>query len=494
MEERIGYKNMKPFIEIIGLGGGDINQLPLGIYRKLTSEQQVCYVRTLDHPVIQALQEESVDFHSFDDIYEKHDHFDAVYHEIAKKLLDTANEKGNIVYAVPGHPMLAEQTVQLLIQSQEVEVEVVGGQSFLDDLFSALKIDPIEGFQFVDATSFSRRHLQYEQHLVFCQVYDAFIASEVKLTLLEDLPADYPIYLVEAVGSKEESIKEIPLVDLDQQMQLSNLTSVYIPPIDKEKLHHQFYRLKEVIVALRAPGGCPWDQKQTHETLKKYLIEEAYEVIEAIDNEDDEALAEELGDVLLQIMLHSQIGEEAGFFTIDDVIYSITEKMIRRHPHVFGELEVEDETEVIKNWEAIKKEEKREQQPTILSELNKGLPATLLAEEIQKKAAKVGFDWSESDPIWAKVYEELEEFKNAREYETFDAQEKEFGDILFAMINLGRYYKINPEIALMRTNQKFIHRFQFVEQKVKGSERAWESFTLNELDQFWEEAKRLENE
>lgn len=222
-------------------------------------------------------------------------------------------------------------------------------------------------------------------------------------------------------------------------------------------------------------------------------MEEVYEVIDAIDREDDEALAEELGDVLLQVMLHSQIGEEAGFFSIDDVIYNITEKMIRRHPHVFGELEVEDELAVMKNWEAIKKEEKGEQQQSLLSTLNKGLPATLLAEDIQKTAAKVGFDWSEPEPIWEKVYEELEELKTAKENETFEAQEKEFGDILFAMINLGRYYKINPEIALMRTNQKFIDRFQYVERMVEESKKTWDSFTLEELDQFWEEAKRLES-
>lgn len=234
---------MKPLIEIIGLGGGDINQLPLGIYRKLTDVQQVCYVRTLDHPVIHELKEEmQLSFHSFDDVYENYHQFEDVYHEIARTLVEAAKEKGNIIYAVPGHPMLAEQTVQLLINHDEVDVEIAGGQSFLDDLFSALKIDPIEGFQFVDATSFSRHHLQYEHHIVFCQVYDAFVASEVKLTLLEDLPAEYPVYIVEAVGSKNESIKKISLVELDQQMQLSNLTSVYIPPIDKEKLNHQFYR------------------------------------------------------------------------------------------------------------------------------------------------------------------------------------------------------------------------------------------------------------
>ncbi|MDX8047543.1 nucleoside triphosphate pyrophosphohydrolase [Gracilibacillus sp. S3-1-1] len=483
---------MKPFIEIIGLGGGDINQLPLGIYRKLTNADVLCYVRTLEHPVIQTLEGEGVSFQSFDAIYEKHDQFDAVYREITEVLVEKAKANGRITYAVPGHPMLAEQTVQLLINRKEVEVEIVGGQSFLDDLFSALKIDPIEGFQFVDATSFQRHHLQYEQHLVFCQVYDAFIASEVKLALLEDLPAEHPVYIVEAVGSEAESIQEISLVELDQQMELSNLTSVYIPPIAKEALSHQFHRLKEVIATLRAPGGCPWDQKQTHETLRQYIIEEAYEVVDAIDREDDEAIVEELGDVLLQVMLHSQIGEEEGYFTIDDIISSITEKMIRRHPHVFGDKDATDEQDVKKLWDDIKQEEKGEEQESLLAHVTKGLPQSLLAVDIQKTAAKVGFDWSESEPIWEKIYEELEEFKAARKNEQFDAQELEFGDILFAMMNLGRYYKINPEIALMRTNHKFIDRFQFVETKVKESQKSWDSFTLEELDVFWEEAKALE--
>ncbi|WP_058305656.1 bifunctional methyltransferase/pyrophosphohydrolase YabN [Gracilibacillus massiliensis] len=484
---------MKPVIEIIGLGAGDFNQFPIGIYRKLTNGRNNCFVRTEDHPVIKALQKELITFSSFDDVYEKHDQFEAVYQEICDTLVETAKAEGNLIYAVPGHPMLAEQTVQLLLNHPEVTVDIVGGQSFLDDLFSALKIDPIEGFQFVDATSFERQQLQYQQHLVFCQVYDAFIASEVKLSLLEDLPADYSIYIVEAVGSESEMIKEVPLVELDQQTTLSNLTSVYIPPIKKESLNHQFFRLKEVISTLRGPGGCPWDQKQTHGSLKKYLVEETYEVLEAIDREDDDGLAEELGDILLQVMLHSQIGEEEGFFTIDDVIYSITEKMIRRHPHVFGNVEVENESDVIKNWEEIKQEEKGETPETLLDQLTSGLPASLLAEEIQKAAAKVGFDWMEVEPIWAKVYEEINEFQEACKRGDLEEQEKEFGDILFAMINLGRYYKINPEIALMRTNHKFKDRFQFVEQKVKQTNREWQTFTLEELDTFWDEAKQFDN-
>ncbi len=484
---------MKPHIEIIGLGAGDINQLPLGIYRKLTNKDTYFYTRTADHPVIETLKEESISFQSFDAVYEKHDRFEEVYDEIVEILVSKAKVESKIIYAVPGHPMLAEQTVQLLLKDTRVTVDIAGGQSFLDDLFSALRIDPIEGFQFLDATSFVRHQLQYQHHLVFCQVYDAFIASEVKLTLLEDLPAEYRIYIVEATGSEQETIKEIPLVELDQQTTLSNLTSVYIPPIEKERLNHQFFRLKEVIATLRSPDGCPWDQKQTHNSLKKYLMEETYEVLEAIDREDDEALAEELGDVLLQILLHSQIGEEAGFFTIDDVIYSITEKMIRRHPHVFKDVEVANEAEVMKNWEAIKQEEKGNVEKAIMDDVNSSLPANLLAEEIQKKAAKVGFDWVEVEPIWEKVYEELQEFKDACQREDVSEQEKEFGDILFAMINVGRYYKINPEIALMCTNHKFKQRFQFVEQKVKEAKREWDTYTLEELDHYWEEAKQFDS-
>src|SRR5699024_6267517 len=229
-----------------------------------------------------------------------------------------------------------------------------------------------------------------------------------------------------------------------------------------------------------------------HQSLKKYLVEEVYEVIEAIDKEDDDAVCEELGDVLLQIMLHSQIAEEEGFFTVDDVIYSITEKMIRRHPHVFGDIKVEDEEEVKANWQTIKQAEKGQVNSDVLAALNNSLPATLLAEEMQKKAKEVGFDWGNPEPIWEKIFEEIEEWKEAIEQENIEEQEKEFGDVLFAWINLGRYYKINPEVALLRTINKFKHRFQYVEMRVKESNREWESFSLHELDVFWKEAKQLE--
>ncbi|MRH44986.1 nucleoside triphosphate pyrophosphohydrolase [Aquibacillus halophilus] len=480
---------MENTIEIIGLGAGDINQLPLGIYRKLVGHNQAIHVRTIDHPVVKTLQEEGVEFVSYDSVYVQQGQFETVYKEIVSQLLAEAKEN-SIIYAVPGHPMLAEKTVQLLLEQKEITVNLIGGQSYLDDLFSALKIDPIEGFQFLDATAFKRNQLEYRHHLVFCQVYDSFVASEVKLSLLEDLSPEHPVTIVEAVGSKQERLVTIPLVELDQTVKLSNLTSVYVPPVTGEELNNQFYRLREVIAQLRGPNGCPWDKKQTHESLRKYLIEEAYEFIEAVNNADDDGMIEEIGDVLLQVMLHSQIGEDEGFFTIDDVIVTLTEKMIRRHPHVFGSKNVETAEEVVENWEQIKRQEKGEQPKSLVDDIAVDLPELLRAEEIQKRAAKAGFDWDNPVPIWAKIHEELEEVQDAIEAEDLEEVEKELGDVLFAIVNLARYYKINPELALNRTNLKFKTRFQFIEEKVRELNLTMEEMSLNELDEFWNKAKR----
>ncbi|MFB1051066.1 nucleoside triphosphate pyrophosphohydrolase [Paraliobacillus sp. JSM ZJ581] len=477
-------------IEILGLGAGDINQLSLGVYRKLKKSNQPIYVRTLDHPVISTLKEEGASFISFDEVYEQHDSFERVYHAIVQTLTKEAKKKNTIIYAVPGHPMLAEKTVQLLLESAEVEVSITGGQSYLDPLFTALQIDPIDGFQFIDATAFSRSQIDYRNHLIFCQVYDSFIASEVKLALLEDLPPEHLVTIVEAVGSEEEKIQTIQLVELDQGVKLSNLTSVYVAPIEEEKVNHQFFRLRDVIATLRAPSGCPWDKKQTHHSLRKYLLEEAYELIDAINEEDDDATIEELGDVLLQVMLHSQIGEDLGYFTIDDVIASITNKMIRRHPHVFGNVKVTGEADVIQNWKDIKAKEKDSKAlKSLLDRVPQSASPLIKAEALQKEAAKIGFDWSTPEPIWDKIYEEIKEYQEAVEKTNALEMEKEFGDILFAIVNIARYYKVNANLALEQTNQKFIRRFQYIEQKIAEKGKLMEDQTLEALDQLWNESK-----
>ncbi|SET78725.1 tetrapyrrole methylase family protein / MazG family protein [Oceanobacillus limi] len=478
-------------IEIIGLGAGNIDQLSLGIYKKLTTANKSIFVRTMDHPVIGQLQDEGVSFQSFDDVYEKHDEFEAVYQMIVEKLKAQA-ETNAIIYAVPGHPMLAEKTVQLLLEDPNVETKILGGQSYLDDLFTSLKIDPIEGFQFVDGTAFNRSELNYRNHLVFCQVYDKMIASEVKLALLEDLPADYVITVVEAAGSEQERIQQLNLEELDRSLEVSNLTSVYIPPAPKDLLNHSFSRLREVIAILRGPDGCPWDREQTHESLREYAIEEVYELIEAIDDEDDEGIIEELGDNLLQVMLHSQIGEDDGYFTIDDVIRSITEKMIHRHPHVFQDTKVNTVDDVYKNWDVLKKEEKGEHRKSILDGVPNHLPSLAKAYKLQKKAAKVGFDWDDVQDIWKKLDEEIEEVKEAIAEKNMGEIEKELGDILFVLANISRYYKINPEIALNQTNQKFISRFSYIEEQIQQNGKEMDQSSLEEMDYYWNQAKKRE--
>jgi tetrapyrrole methylase family protein / MazG family protein len=480
-------------IEIIGLGAGDLDQLPLGVYRKLKGNHPL-YLRTKEHPVVKELEVEGVQYTSFDSIYEAHDQFEKVYQEICQVLLKEATSQ-SIVYAVPGHPLVAERTVQLLLDQQgkeNVEIVIGGGQSFIDSLFQAIQIDPVEGFQLLDGTLLKKEQVHIEQHIIISQVYDQFVASDVKLTLMELLPAEYPVIIVTAAGGEQQSLKEVPLFELDREVTLSNLTSIYVPPVkDENLLRKQFHKLREIIAALRGPNGCPWDKEQTHESLKKYLIEETFEVVDAINQKDDEHLVEELGDVLLQVMLHAQIGEDEGYFSIDDVIESTSNKMVRRHPHVFGSETADHADDVITLWEDIKRKEKGENEQSLLDGVGFGIPNLIRAYELQKKAAKVGFDWKDIGPAIAKVQEEIQELEIELTNKEDNQQRimSEYGDILFALVNVARFLKIQPEEALFAANEKFKRRFQYIEEKVKGSEKSFKEFSLEELDQFWNEAK-----
>lgn len=226
--------------------------------------------------------------------------------------------------------------------------------------------------------------------------------------------------------------------------------------------------------------------------MREYAIEEVYELIDAIDNQDDENMIEELGDILLQVMLHSQIGEDDGYFTVDDVIRAVTDKMIHRHPHVFADRHVDSVEEVYKNWEELKKEEKPEERTSVLDGVPKNLPSLAKAVKLQKKAAKTGFDWDEVKDIWAKLTEELDEVKEAISSDNKEEIEKEFGDILFVIANLSRYYKINPEVALNRTNEKFTSRFAFIEEQLGEQQKDIQKATLQEMDELWDKAKERE--
>ncbi|MBS4198022.1 bifunctional methyltransferase/pyrophosphohydrolase YabN [Lederbergia citri] len=484
---------MNKEILVIGLGSGDLNQLPYGVY-KLLKQGGRLFLRTKEHPVVEELLRKDIHYESFDHVYEKHDQFEAVYEEITETLLNMAAE--DIIYAVPGHPMVAERTVQLLLErgsTRGVEVKIGGGQSFLDSLFAAVKVDPVEGFQLLDGTILQKEQIRIDQHLIIAQVYDAFVASDVKLTLMEKYPDDYEVVIVTAAGSTLEQIKKIPLYELDRQIKLDNLTSLYVPPISTRELaYKEFSTLREIIAELRGPDGCPWDKEQTHESLKKYLIEEAYELLDAIDRDDIDNMIEELGDVLLQIMLHAQIGEDEGMFSIEDVIEAISEKMVRRHPHVFGDVQAESSEQVVANWAEIKAKEKNAEtsKKSLLDGTSKGLPALLRSFDYQKLAAKVGFDWGAPEGAWEKVKEEMQEFEDELTNGNKQEQLFELGDLLFALVNVARLLDIHPEEALQTSNEKFFRRFSFIESKVRESGKPIEKYTLEELDQFWNDAKK----
>ncbi|MGE7949447.1 nucleoside triphosphate pyrophosphohydrolase [Lysinibacillus sp. NPDC093688] len=483
-------------LTVIGLGAGDFNQLQMGVYKKIKAARKL-YVRTVDHPVLEELSAEGLQFESFDTIYEKHNSFQPVYEEIAEKLV-AATAIEDVMYAVPGHPLVAEQTVQLLIAAADagkVKLVIEGGQSFLDPIFGALKIDPIEGFQLLDGTSFSMHDINMRQHILIAQVYDTFSASEVKLTLMEKYDDEYPVTVVTAAGSSQEKLVTVPLYELDQSVEVDNLTTVYVPPVkSQEEALRDWTTFRRIIAVLRGPNGCPWDQKQTHESLKKYLLEEAHEYLAAVDAEDDFAMIEELGDVLLQVFLHAQIGEDQGYFTLEDVLASISEKMIRRHPHVFGDVSVEDAEGVVANWEVIKAEEKGISDKPLLEEEYRASSALQTAYNYQKRAAKVGFDWPDVDGAWDKFAEEWQEFRNEVTKGTSASRLDEFGDVLFTLVNLARFYKLNPEEAMLHANEKFTRRFGYVEAKVKESGKPFSNYTLEQLDAFWNEAKQLEKE
>jgi tetrapyrrole methylase family protein/MazG family protein len=248
-----------------------------------------------------------------------------------------------------------------------------------------------------------------------------------------------------------------------------------------------FDELVEVMRRLRRPGGCPWDREQSHESLKPYLIEEMYEVLDAIDEGEVEDLKEELGDLLLQIVFHAQIAEEDELFSIDDVAKTIVEKLKRRHPHVFGEVKVNNADEVLKNWEEIKRSEGKH---SVLDGVPKGLPALLKARRVQEKVRRVGFDWENPADALEKLYEEIGELKEAIAGEGARGVEDEFGDVLFSMVNISRYLNIDAEESLKKTIRKFMNRFRYIENSVlERGDRPIQEYSLEELDTLWEEAK-----
>ena len=480
-------------ITVVGLGPGDAGQITREAWQALESADEV-YLRTSRHPCVVALPSQPR-YHSFDDVYERHEQFSAVYEEIVERVVSLGQRPRGVVYAVPGHPLVGETTVQMVLAQAEAEglpVSVVAGVSFIEPILTALRLDPFDGLQISDATVLARQHhpnLDPDVGVLIVQLYNRQVAADVKLTLMSLYHDDHAVTLVRAAGTAEETVRRLPLYELDRQEDLDHLTTVYVPPLDKPGSLASY---QNVVAALRAPGGCPWDREQTHASLRTHLLEEAYEVLAALDADDMDDLREELGDLLLQVFLHAQIACEDGDFQMIDSVQQVIEKLVRRHPHVFSDETVADSDEVLRNWEQIKRQERAEKDETfrsLLAGVPLALPALSRALEVQRRAARVGFDWPAVAPVRAKLSEELAEFDGAGDEESRAA---ELGDLLFSVVNLARWHELDPESILRETVRRFSERFAHIERHAAEAGRPLEEMTLEEMDRLWELAKEVE--
>lgn len=487
---------MEKEIIIVGLGSGNEERLTMGVLKELHSGKPI-FLRTEQHPVVAYLRNEGLTYRSFDSLYESADSFGEVYQRLVEELLAEVDSRGELVYAVPGNPLVAEKTVQILLALEResgVKVRVVGGESFIDTFFESLRLDPVEGFLMLNGESLHVNHLNSEINTLIAQVYNQAVASLVKLELMEYYPDDYIVYIVENLGMADsERIIGLPLFELDRDpTRFHNLSSVFLPS-NREPLliKRDLHQLLDMVRVLRGPEGCPWDRVQTHQSLRKNLIEETYELVETIDQLDYNAMTEELGDVFLQVILHSLLAEEKGYFGLYDVIEELMSKLIRRHPHVFGDAAAGKEDEARAEWERIKVLENIEsgmKRKSVLDGVPIDLPENYKAYKLQKKAASVGFDWSEVIDVYDKIKEELAEAQSATDNELAG----EIGDLLFAVINLARFQNIDPEAALALTNQKFIKRFKYIEGQLSKQGVPIGEAGLELMDSLWEKAKEQE--
>ncbi len=476
-------------IVIIGLGPGDPAQVTAEAHRYLTGNNPL-YFRTLYHPAARFYSAKRKKTFSFDNLYEDCENFEEVYRSITKQILYAVQRSQIVCYAVPGNPSVGESTVDRLRRMASrlgIKIKVVAGLSFLEPMMNRLKIDLLDGLTVLDALELEKLKEPLSHHLILAQVYSRAIASRVKLGLLELYHPEHPVTIVKAAGEKNENIKTTDLSSLDHSFSFNHSVSLYLPPCAGRSLGE----LTAIMEKLRAEDGCPWDRKQNHLSLRQYLIEEAYEVVSAIDDHNDQELLEELGDLLLQVIFHSQIAREEGRFTMADVIEAITGKLKRRHPHVFGSRKAADAEAVKTLWEEIKAGERKLAQSRNVLAVDQGLPALLKAFKLQKKAAALGFDWPTAEGPLEKAGEELAELSAALKSGEQEAIEEELGDFLFSIVNLSRFLKVNPELALGKTILKFNERFSYIIEKVEYTGKSFDQFSLEELDQWWNEAKKI---
>ena len=467
-------------IHIVGLGPGDPGHMTVET-RELLRTGAPVILRTRRHPTIDALDGDGA-WTDCDDLYQSGAAFEAVYEAIAQRVV-TAAMAGDVVYAVPGHPLFAEASVARIAAAATangIAVALHPGVSFVDVAATALGSD-LGDVQICDAQD---GRFDSQRPVLFAQVYDRDVAAALKLRLLDVYPAEHEVRVLHSLGTAEQSIRDMPLSAIDRTA-WSYLDSLYVPRLDAEEDVRRFDGLLAIVRRLHALDGCPWDREQTHESLRHHLLEESYEVLEAIDSGDPDALAEELGDLLLQVLMHAAVGERAGTFSFEDVNEGIARKLVRRHPHVFAGAAGETADEVFANWERIKKTEKARE--SVLDGVPESLPALAASQTLQGRARRAGFDWPDIQIPLAKLAEEIEELALA---EDASEREAEFGDVAMVLAGIGQRIGIDAEQALRGANRRFRARFGIVERLAAEREIDLVAAGIKEIAGLWDEAKQ----
>ncbi len=439
------------------------------------------YLQTSEHPSAKPVLDAGLTFVSMDDLYENAEDFDALNDAIAARL----TSGGDCVYAVMGDGCFAQfPAIEKAAKRKGFRVDVLPGISYAKAAFPAVQ----------DAAIFTARTLPKRVDpsvpLLVQELDSPIIAGEIKLALSEIYPDEWPVTLATLQPDGYYAFRTFPLSELDRRRTLFAGSVLYVKPASfEERTRYGYYDLVAVMQRLRAPGGCPWDREQTHESLKGDLIEECYELNDAIDEQDDAHIVEELGDVLMDVVFHSTIADEQGRFNENDVADGIVKKMIYRHPHVFGTEHIDNTADVLVKWDELKQKEKNQKtQKEILCAVPKRFPALMRSSKVQKRARKVGFDWNDADEAMPKVYEELDELNAARKGDG-DVSE-EAGDLLFAVVNVIRLLGLDSEQILHDATDKFIARFGRMEELAAADGKKLSDLPLSEQDKYWEKAKK----
>jgi tetrapyrrole methylase family protein / MazG family protein len=449
-------------VVVVGLGPAGADYV-LPVARRALEGAAVRYARTARHPAVEELTAEGMSFEAFDARYDDAPDLEHAYAEIARALVDAADEHGVVVYAVPGSPAVAEHTVALLRDSA-VDVVLVPGVSFADLAWVRLGVDPMEG----DARVVDGRAIDLVElagPLLIAQCDSPFVLSDVKLALLEHLDPATPVTAVQRLGLPDEQVVTVPLEELDRGgIVPDHLTSVYVDA-GAAGAAREMVRLFQLAKRLRDPGGCPWDAEQTHQSLTRYLLEESYEVVEAvealpadgpIDGAAYAALEDELGDLLYQVVFHAVLAQETGAFTMADVARGIHDKLVRRHPHVFGDVVADATSDVMRNWEQIKKDEKGT--TSIVEGITPGLPSLLYTHKLFRKAASVGLDPGDLGEALDRIDTAV-----ARLRAGGDDLEANLAQVLAAAVVVARAGGVDAESALRGWAATYRRRFEAME-------------------------------